>query len=179
MTVLFIIWVLFEIVFVMGRRGRVVHMNLNNLAVLAGFIYFVLLAVVLEYLQIGFFKEDIVRAAVTGKIVFLSGLILRVTAFITLGMGFRPVVSSAKNETVVQRGVYRFIRHPSYTGMILIYLGISLCLLNWVLLLVSAAGFISLYIRRVHLEEKVLVSRFGKEYSDYQKKTRKFIPYVY
>jgi protein-S-isoprenylcysteine O-methyltransferase Ste14 len=179
MTVLFIIWLLFEIVFVMGRRGPVVKMSLNNLVVLAGFIYFVFLAVGLKILQIGSFKEDIVWVAVTGTIVFLSGLILRVAAFITLGLGFRPVVSSARNEAVVQRGVYRIIRHPSYTGMILIYAGISLCLLNWVLLLISAAGFSALYIWRVHLEEKVLVSRFGKEYSDYQKKTRKFIPYVY
>jgi protein-S-isoprenylcysteine O-methyltransferase Ste14 len=179
MFVLFIIWLLFEIVFVMGRRGPVVRMSLNNLVVLASFIYFVFLAVGLQILQIGVFKEGIFWAELTGTIVFLSGLILRVTAFITLGFGFRPVVSSARNETVIKKGVYRIIRHPSYTGMILIYVGLSLCLLNWVLLIISAMGFSALYIWRVHLEEKVLVSRFGKEYSDYQKKTRKFIPYVY
>jgi protein-S-isoprenylcysteine O-methyltransferase Ste14 len=179
MNVLLIIWLLFEIVFVMGRRGPLVKVNLNNLVVFVSFFIFIFLAVGLQILKIGVLNEDIVWVAVTGTIVFLFGLILRLAAFITLGMGFRPVVSSARNETVIKKGVYRIIRHPSYTGMILIYTGISLCLLNWVLLLISAAGFSALYIWRVHLEEKVLVSRFGKEYSDYQKKTRKFIPYVY
>lgn len=163
----------------MGRRGPVVRVSLNNLVVLVSFLVFISLAAGLVIFHIGVFKKGIFWVPLTGTIVFLSGLILRLAAFITLGMGFRPVVSSARNETVIKKGVYRIIRHPSYTGMILIYVGLSLCLLNWVLTLISAAGFSALYIWRVHLEEKVLVSRFGKEYSDYQQKTRKFIPYVY
>lgn len=79
---------------------------------------------------------------------------------------------------VIKTGVYRYIRHPQYTGVLLISLGI---ILNWATLtsLLTFPIVVYMYIRLARKEEKNMIEEFGEEYIMYKNKTKKFIPFVW
>jgi len=78
---------------------------------------------------------------------------------------------------VVKTGVYKYIRHPQYTGFLLITVGM---LLNWATLptLIGWPIMVWLYVRLAKREEKDMIQEFGEEYVMYMKKTKMFIPFV-
>ena len=79
---------------------------------------------------------------------------------------------------VVDKGPYKLVRHPSYTGIVLILTGLGLTLQSWeaVLLILLVFGLTFGY--RIYIEEKVLISNLGDEYIEYMKRTKRIIPYV-
>ena len=76
-------------------------------------------------------------ALVAGVVTAWSGLLLRWWAFRTLGEYFTLVLRTSPDQAVVDRGPYRFLRHPSYTGLLMVVLGCALVVGNWVGLLAS------------------------------------------
>jgi len=80
----------------------------------------------------------------------------------------------AKNHKLVTWGPYRYVRHPSYLGYFLMFLGLFLIWLNLIAILPLIA--IPSYMRITVAEEKLLIRRFGEEYIRYQKKTGRFFP---
>lgn len=78
---------------------------------------------------------------------------------------------------VVKTGVYKYIRHPQYTGFILLTLGM---IANWATLptLIMWPFFVLMYYRLAKKEERDMVKEFGEEYMSYMKKTKMFIPYL-
>ena len=79
---------------------------------------------------------------------------------------------------LVTHGVYTKVRHPSYTGSSLFWLGLAL-LLNSILGFIVMHLGVTLVLIRIPFEEKMLISRFGQQYIDYMKRTKKLIPHVY
>lgn len=79
--------------------------------------------------------------------------------------------------TLVTSGVYRYIRHPQYTGLLL--LSISM-ILNWATLslLIMFPVIVFMYVRLAKREERDMLNEFGDEYRSYMKKTKRFIPYI-
>lgn len=79
---------------------------------------------------------------------------------------------------VVTKGVYRFIRHPQYTGLLLLSFGM---LVEWATLslVIMYPIMIVMYIRLAKCEEKDMLNEFGEEYRDYMKRTKRFIPLMY
>jgi protein-S-isoprenylcysteine O-methyltransferase len=71
-----------------------------------------------------------------GVVFFVAGLLLRWWAIITLGRFFTVDVTIEKDHELVERGPFRVVRHPSYTGVLLAFVGLGLSLGNWVALLV-------------------------------------------
>ncbi len=78
---------------------------------------------------------------------------------------------------VVKTGVYKYIRHPQYTGFMLITLGM---LFEWATLpmLLMWPFIVALYFRLARKEEKDMIDEFGEEYIMYMKKTKMFIPFI-
>src|SRR5438445_13363821 len=74
-----------------------------------------------------------------GFLLFLGGLILRWYSIGYLGRYFTVDVSISAEHKLIDSGPYRFIRHPTYTGAVLSFLGLGFCLANW-----SAILFLSL-----------------------------------
>lgn len=116
---------------------------------------------------------------IVGLILFLLGLIIRWVAIIYLGRFFTVNVAIAEDHQLITTGPYRYARHPSYTGTLLIFLGFGLCMLNIfsfaaIVLPISAA-----FLWRMHVEEEALRTAFGERYDDYTAKTRKLIPLIY
>jgi|AGTN01.2.fsa_nt_gi Putative protein-S-isoprenylcysteine methyltransferase len=114
-----------------------------------------------------------------GIALMVAGIFVRQWSIFILGRFFTPVVSVQKSQKVVDNGPYRFIRHPSYFGMLLTMIGTGLALQSWggVLVILVMSGIAFGY--RIHIEEKFLVSELGDDYIRYMKRTKRLIPFVF
>jgi protein-S-isoprenylcysteine O-methyltransferase Ste14 len=113
-----------------------------------------------------------------GIAVMLSGLAFRWYAIKSLGRFFTRTVATRAGQYVVDSGPYRLIRHPSYTGGLLMFLGAGVAMTNWAALLAIMAGAALGYGYRVHVEERALCADLGQPYRDYMLRTKRFIPHV-
>ena len=113
-----------------------------------------------------------------GILLMVLGIALRQWSMAVLGSFFSGTVGVQEGQKVVDTGPYRLVRHPSYTGGLLIFAGMGLALQSWgaILLIVLIFGLAFGY--RIYVEEKVLVSEFGEEYVEYAKRTKRLIPYI-
>ncbi len=116
---------------------------------------------------------------VAGIIITLSGMFLRYWAVCTLGPFFRTVIVVLKDQPIIKTGPYKWIRHPSYTGAILIFSGLAITLGNLIGLIIVNVLVSTGYYLRILIEEQVLLSSFGQEYMDYIKETKKLVPFIY
>jgi protein-S-isoprenylcysteine O-methyltransferase Ste14 len=112
-------------------------------------------------------------------IVLALGLAIRGTAIVTLGRSFSVNVAIHQDQKVMRTGVFRYARHPSYTGLILIFAAIGLHLRNWESLLVVLIPPTAALLYRIRVEEAALNRAFGPEYADYCACTRRLIPGIY
>jgi protein-S-isoprenylcysteine O-methyltransferase Ste14 len=114
-----------------------------------------------------------------GLAILLAGSALRRYCFRTLGRYFTGNVKVQADQPVIQHGLYRFVRHPSYTGGMLMYFGTGLALTNWLSILIIVGMGIVTYSYRVHVEENALGKSIGQPYVDYMERTKRFIPFVF
>jgi protein-S-isoprenylcysteine O-methyltransferase Ste14 len=108
----------------------------------------------------------------------VAGILLRQWSIAVLGRYFSRTVGVQEGQTVVDRGPYRLVRHPAYTGSLLTMVGLGFVLQSWGAVLVLIAFFGVAFGYRIHVEEEVLTSELGDEYITYVKKTKRLIPYV-
>jgi protein-S-isoprenylcysteine O-methyltransferase Ste14 len=114
-----------------------------------------------------------------GLVVIIAGMIIRFTAVVSLGKLFTVNVNISENHRIVQHGIYRFIRHPSYLGAIISFAGFGLSLNNWLSLIIILILIPGVMIYRIKIEEKVLVEQFGDEYLQYMKTTYRLVPWLW
>ena len=81
-----------------------------------------------------------------------------------------------QGHRLIQDGPYRRLRHPSYTGMLAIYIGLVLALGTWVGALLALVVMFAAVYRRIQIEEEVLLEAFGDEYRAYMRRTWRIIP---
>jgi protein-S-isoprenylcysteine O-methyltransferase Ste14 len=116
---------------------------------------------------------------VAGFVLFVAGILLRVWAILTLGRYFTPSVQVQSGQHVVKSGPYRFVRHPSYTGMLLALLGLGIALDDWLSLLALALLPLIGLVVRIRHEESVLGEALGEEYREYAAHTSRLVPGVW
>jgi protein-S-isoprenylcysteine O-methyltransferase len=114
-----------------------------------------------------------------GFVLYVFGLILRWYAIVYLGRFFTVDVAIAADHRVVDAGPYRLIRHPSYTGLLLAFLGLGICFRNWLGLLFAIIPTTLLLLWRIRIEEGALTAALGAAYVNYSARTRRLIPFVY
>jgi len=117
--------------------------------------------------------------ATLGLTVAAIGVCLRYAAIVTLGRFFTSAVMVQPDQTVIQRGPFRFIRHPGYAGALLFGLGGALACTNAAAALFCLISHGLAFRYRVSLEEGVLLSHFGEAYAAYQRRTWRFVPFLY
>ena len=108
----------------------------------------------------------------------IAGILLRQWSIAVLGRYFSRTVGVQEGQAVVDRGPYRLVRHPAYTGSLLTMVGLGFVLQSWGAVLVLIAFFGVAFGYRIHVEEAVLTSKLGDEYVEYTKRTKRLIPYV-
>ena len=117
-------------------------------------------------------------AVFAGALFLVGGTGLRFAAIHTLGPAFATEVSVRPDQSLVLEGVYRYMRHPSETGLLLVTLGAVVLAGGVATLAVWCSLLIPLVALRIRLEERCLHAAFGRRYDRYAHRVRRLIPFV-
>jgi len=115
---------------------------------------------------------------IIGIVLTILGLIIAIFARKTLADNWSSDVELKKDHKLITNGVYRYIRHPIYTGIICMGLGAIIVDQSIIVVLFYVCMAIFL-IYKMKKEETLLLKHFPKEYQEYMKKTKALIPYIY
>jgi len=116
---------------------------------------------------------------VAGIAVMLLGLALRAWSVIVLGRNFTVYVQVRDEQPVVDTGPYRLLRHPSYTALLMVCLGIGLALGNWLALVVVVVVPTAAILMRIRVEERALLAGIGEPYRRFAATRKRLIPWVW
>jgi protein-S-isoprenylcysteine O-methyltransferase Ste14 len=108
-----------------------------------------------------------------------AGLVIRWTAILTLGSFFNTRVAIRQDHRLIRTGFYRRVRHPSYSGLLLVFLGLGLSLGNWLSVAVIVVPFFAALLYRIRVEEASLVEALGQDYVEYCKTTKRLLPGIF
>jgi protein-S-isoprenylcysteine O-methyltransferase Ste14 len=114
-----------------------------------------------------------------GVLVAWLGLLLRWWSFVVLGKYFSVVLRTSQDQPVVDRGPYRLLRHPSYTGLLLAFVGAGLMVDNWVSTAGSVALLLVALVYRIRLEERALEAALGDRYRDFAAGRARLVPFLW
>ncbi len=117
----------------------------------------------------------LISTTTIAAVVIAVGLILRTWAVVSLGRWFTWNVTVQPGQTVVTDGPYRFIRHPSYTGAWLMFVGSCVLLGSYAAALVASILLFIAFQRRIWHEESLMLATFP-EYEAYRGTTGSLIP---
>lgn len=116
---------------------------------------------------------------VLGLILMAVGIFIRQWAVFTLGRFFTADVRVHPDQTVVERGPYRWVRHPSYSGLLIFFVGLGLALSNWLSLLVLAVLPAVGLLIRIRSEERALFAALGEDYRRFAATHRRLFPGIW
>ena len=115
---------------------------------------------------------------ILGVALIVLGSLLRRYCWRTLGEYFTGDVKARSDQPVIRSGPYRLIRHPAYTGGMMMFIGIGLALGSFLAVILLTATTIAAYGYRVAVEERALVEAIGEPYRVYMAECKRFIPYI-
>lgn len=116
---------------------------------------------------------------VSGLVVAWAGLLLRLWAVLTLGRSFTTWVRVKADQKVVTSGPYRLVRHPSYLGLLVLFLGLGLALGDLASVVVMVALPAAVLVRRIMVEEAALRAGLGDSYVEYSTGRARLIPGIW
>lgn len=113
-----------------------------------------------------------------GLVILLAGLVLRAWSMQTLSDAYTRTLRVTNQQSVVERGPYRLVRHPGYLGSLIIWCGFALASGSAVIVGTIAALLVPMYARRIDAEE-ALLDRELPGYSEYRGRTKRLVPSVW
>jgi protein-S-isoprenylcysteine O-methyltransferase len=178
----YFVWIvseLFGAVLIPGlrRRGatRVKRDRGSGALIIFTVLVSIILALGLGYAGVGALPDWVFYP---GIFLMLLGVLVRQWAIAVLGRFFSLTVRVAEDHRVVVKGPYRLVRHPSYAGVLITFIGLALAVQSWGALLVLLTVFGVSYGYRMRVEERVLQSELGQDYAEYMKRTKRLIPFL-
>jgi len=134
---------------------------------------------VYDYLNLAPVVPRSTTTLVVGLALMVLGEGLRVVALHTLGRFFTMRVAVLEGHRVVKEGLYRFVRHPAYTGWVLLSLGVGFYF-GSIVGVVGTSMFVVVLGWRVKVEEAALSELLGEEYKRYMREVpRRFLPGIF
>jgi protein-S-isoprenylcysteine O-methyltransferase Ste14 len=134
---------------------------------------------VLGFTNIGRIRTEHNLVGFIGLTLLCVGIAIRWKAIYTLGKYFTGTVLIRGDHRLIRTGVYKYLRHPAYTGTLVAHLGLGLSFSNWFSIALSVVPYFAAAMYRIHVEEQTLVEAFGEEYIIYSSNTKRLIPKVY
>jgi len=116
---------------------------------------------------------------IVGFILFLGGLALRWYSIGYLGRYFTVDVSISAEHVLIDSGPFRYVRHPTYAGALLAFVGLGFCFGNWLSILFLSIPIMAAFLWRIRIKERALIDAFGENYRSYMKRTKRLIPFLY
>lgn len=114
-----------------------------------------------------------------GLLLIVAGLALRWWAIRTLKAFFTVDVAIRSDQSLIETGPYHLLRHPSYSGALLSFFGLTIALSSWISFFIILVPICLAFSYRIHIEEKAMSDAFPSLYPAYCKRTRRLIPGVY
>jgi protein-S-isoprenylcysteine O-methyltransferase Ste14 len=114
-----------------------------------------------------------------GIAVWLGGSMFRFYSMRTLGRFFTYDVAVSSGQQVIERGPYRWIRHPSYLGSLVANIGIGMTLTHWLAIFLPAICLGVAYAYRIPIEERALEGGLGSAYREYMRRTWRLVPFLF
>jgi protein-S-isoprenylcysteine O-methyltransferase Ste14 len=111
--------------------------------------------------------------------VMVLGLAIRWTAVVSLGRSFSVNVAIRKKQQLQTAGIYRFVRHPSYLGLLLVIVAIGLHTRSWIGFAIVVFPSLAALSYRIHVGENALGAAFGHAYATYVSRTKRLFPGVF
>jgi len=118
-------------------------------------------------------------AFIGGMVIFLAGFAMRRWSEMTLGRYFTFAVMTSPDQPVVSTGPYRFVRHPGYTGGLLVVVGAGAVSGNWVGLACFTLAILLPLLYRIRIEESALLLALGDRYRSYATAHKRLVPLVW
>ena len=114
-----------------------------------------------------------------GYLFVAGGLFIRWFSVYSLGNAFTVKVGIIQNQALITTGIYKKIRHPSYTGLLMYYFGLGIVMQNWICIVILSVIPMGVVFFRIKKEEAVLTSHFGTAYKTYMRQSYKLFPLIY
>ncbi|WP_085833593.1 methyltransferase family protein [Clostridium merdae] len=138
------------------------------------------LAIALNPMCVQFFHQTLPLTWFwVGAGLILLGVFIRVSSVWTLRKYFSFNVQVGSSQKIIRNGPYQYVRHPAYTGSILTLLGVAFCFRSLWGLIATVIIVVLIYGYRIGIEEKLMEKNFGQAYQDYEKSTKRLIPFVW
>ncbi|MBI3511167.1 MAG: isoprenylcysteine carboxylmethyltransferase family protein [Bacteroidetes bacterium] len=125
------------------------------------------------------YQNYLVNIIYAGMGILLFGMIFRLIAIYHLGKEFTVDVVIGKNHVLHDTGMYKYLRHPSYLGLLLEFGGMSMLFNSWVAIPVIVIPILIGLMYRMKIEEEALCESLGDPYRNYMKRTKRIIPGIY
>jgi len=119
----------------------------------------------------------VMLAAWSAAALCVAGLVFAIWARVTLGRNWSGVVTLKEGHELVERGPYRFVRHPIYTGILTMFFATALALGNLAGFAATLLMFASFWIK-LRDEEKLMLQQFPDRYAAYRRRAKRIIPFV-
>jgi protein-S-isoprenylcysteine O-methyltransferase Ste14 len=117
------------------------------------------------------------RLAVAGLVIQMAGFALALAARRRLGRNWSGAVQLKVDHEVVQDGPYSFVRHPIYAGVLTAMLG-SAATMGHIQGLLAVPVMLAAYLRKIGMEERLLVGALGPQYESYRHRTKALVPFL-
>ena len=117
--------------------------------------------------------------SILGILLFsLSGIVM-ILGRLELGKFGTAKLNIQEGHELIEKGLYKYIRHPIYLGYIISGLAFFIAFNSIIISIIYAILLFIIYNQRANYEEKILLMNFGQNYKDYQKRTKKYFPFLY
>lgn len=114
---------------------------------------------------------------IIGLVFSFSGAIIACYSRYLLGKNWSLSVQKKEEHELIQTGIYKIVRHPIYTGILLLFIGNTLIVGDYRGIIAVVLVFVSFWYKLLK-EENVLTETFGDQYVEYKKRTKALIPFV-
>jgi protein-S-isoprenylcysteine O-methyltransferase Ste14 len=174
------VWTVSEVRQALKRRAEATRMDRGSRLVLSlcWIVALVLAALARGKVMAAAFPGDAVTFGI-GLAIVWAGVGLRWWSHRALGRYFTLDVMTSTDQPVIAVGPYRFVRHPSYAGLLLVFAGIGIMYANWLGLVAMILLPLLGLMYRIHVEEAALSATLGDAYGSYAVSRKRIIPFVW
>lgn len=175
-----ILWVVLEYRILLIENKRPQKSDNKFIAKFAIIIFLFVLGGTIFYLKsdVGDIQKNQKLFYWLGIFVLILGVFLRQYSMHIMGRYYVATLQIQKVPKLIVKGPFNILRHPCYAGFIYSLWGIGLVLMNWILLLYIVTFSLIIFLIQINVEEKKLIEFFGSDYTEYQKRTKKIIPFI-
>ena len=113
-----------------------------------------------------------------GLIFHMLGVLLGIWAILSIGIGNFHIQPEVKSDSLITRGPYKWIRNPMYSSVILFFIPIVFQYLNWLNVVVFIVLVLTLMLKILR-EEQFLKERFGANYEEYVRSSKRLVPFIF